>query len=170
MEYENTVSAAPVNDPWGAIADVPPPKPLEAGEYCFRVVKMTKGIWAQTTKLAGSARADLELRLWNADGTTGECRATLTLHPSFAWKVRSFWKCVGENVVDGQPFLPDWDSIVGRVGRCKVSLREYTSTRDNQKHQAPDVEAWLAPDPDKPLAPEPGGEFDQAVANGDVPF
>jgi len=166
MEYENT-SPAP-RDEWGALPDIPKPEPLKPGEYCYRVTKLTKGRWAEGTKVAGIARADLDLRVWNAEGAAGECRATLTLSRDFAWKAREFWKSAGENVVDGQDFIPDWDSAVGRVGRCRVSLREYVSRKDGQKHSVPDVDAWLAPGGELP--PEPGSEYQQAIDEGDVPF
>ncbi len=129
-----------------AIPDAPPIVIIPPGTYYFRVVAAKRSEWALTVnKIGGCKYMDLTLQIQDQAGEIlGEVNDKLTLHPIMLWKIRQFWTSVGEQVVDGQPFVPPWGRITGAGGWCKIKTRTYTN-KHGEEREANDVEEYLAP-------------------------
>ena len=117
---------------------------LEPGEYSFKVTSFVKRRW-DSGKLAGANYAEIGLDFDN--GTLRSSgRENLTLHPKMLWKVREFFKAIGENVEDGKPFVPNWNAVLGSTGRCKVRQRSFKG-REGEIVKTNEVEKFLPADP-----------------------
>lgn len=132
---------------WDApIPDMPQWTTIPEGEYFFRVTGAKRGEWGlNVNKVGGSKYMDLTLEIFDDNGNSlGDVNDKLTLHPSMLWKIRAFWRAVGCEVVEGQPFQAPWGRIFGQQGRCKLTIREYT--KDKEKREANNVKEYLVAD------------------------
>lgn len=153
--------AIPVAQPKEEYVILPP------GEYWYRVDEREFGTWS-SGKLAGMPVCKIDLTLWNADGRKGTAKANLTNCTDFAWKIRQFWTSAGENVPENEAYLPPWNEIVGRIGRCKVENRQFQG-RNGETLVSNDVKEFLPPDGQ--AAPAVPGEEGANYGEGDdIPF
>ena len=116
---------------------------LPKGRYTFTVEGFERKQWT-SGKLAGANYAELALRLNDAE-LEGTARVNLTLHPRTMFKVREFFKSIGEDVEDGRPFAPKWNRVMGSRGRCLVEPRAFKG-RDGKDMESNDVTSFLPPD------------------------
>lgn len=133
---------------WDApIPDMPPQTTIPEGEYFFRVTGAKRGEWGLTVnKVGGSKYMDLTLEIFDDGGNSlGDVNDKLTLHPSFVWKIRDFWRSVGCEVIEGQPFQAPWGRIFGQQGRCKLSIREWQNKK-KETCEANNVKEYLVAD------------------------
>lgn len=143
-EYDNNVKLG-----WDdQLDDIPQEEfvVLKPGKYHFKVTGFQRAEWGQGTKLAGCRYAAIDLHFSNADGEESTGNDKLTLHPKHLWRVRAFFKAIGERVEEGKPFVPNWLNILGAEGECMVRNRDWTSTRDGKKYVSNEVEKYLAPE------------------------
>ena len=115
---------------------------LEPGEYTFEVTSMERKQWDRG-KLAPAKYAEIRLRFADGD-VRGSGKENLTLHPRTLWRVREFFKSIGEKVEDGKPFAPNWANVIGATGRCTVKNGSFTG-RDGEVKKTNEVGKFLPP-------------------------
>ena len=143
-EYNNTQLG------WDdALPDIPQEEftVLPPGEYTFTVMNMERKEM-NTQKLGNVRVAEVQLRF--SDGQQeGSGKANLMLHPKTLWKVREFFKAIGENVEDGKPFVPRWNAVVGATGKCLVKNGSFIG-RNGEKYETNEVDKFLTADDEEP--------------------
>ncbi len=155
---------------WDApIPDVPEWTVIPEGTYFFQVVGAARGQWDEkVNRVGGSKYMDLSLQITDAQGISyGEIKDKLTLHPSMIWKIRQFWRAVGEPVIEGQPFQAPWGRILGARGQCKLVIREYTN-KDGEKKEINNVKEFIVEDQAQQPAQMPATPT--LPKDDDVPF
>lgn len=152
--------ALPVAQPKEEYVVLPP------GEYWYRVDSREFGTWS-SGKLAGMPVCKIDLTLWDSMGRKGTARVNLTNCTDFVWWIRQFWTSAGEDVPKDQTYLPPWNAIIGRTGRCKVENRKFTS-RNGEELVSNDVREFLPPDGQ--AAPAVPGEVEAEGDGDDIPF
>lgn len=121
--------------------------PVEPGEYSFRVVSFERGWYNGGEKMSACNVAKVEIELTDAP-RAARIFENLYLNRKVMWKIVSFFTAIGlHDKSDDAPFKPDWSRVVGRTGRCRVTVHEYNGRSYN------DVDRWVAPD--GPSAPKP---------------
>ena len=117
---------------------------LPAGNYHFQVVKMLRGR-QEKGKCAGAKSVELTIKVSDEEQNSATWKELLILHRNTIFKVRQFFLSIGQEVVEGKPFQPDWNAVQGVTGEAEVEINEYVSTKDNQTHQNNRVKRWLEP-------------------------
>ena len=120
---------------------------LAPGQYEFVVTNMERK--EMTTPKLGTVRvAEVQLRF--SDGQLeGTGKVNLMLHPKTLWKVREFFASIGDAVEKGRPFVPKWNNVIGRSGKCLVKNGAFTG-RNGEKYQTNEVDKFLEPDEEEP--------------------
>lgn len=102
---------------------------LPAGDYDFEVTAMERARYSprEGAKLPPCNMAVLTL---NVGGDQRAARIThrLYLHSSQQWKLHAFFIAIGQGKPD-EPLKMHWGQVVGAKGRCKVSVRQYTTDK-----------------------------------------
>lgn len=108
---------------------------LPKGEYQFTVKSFERSYYNGNEKSKACPMAKLTLEV---DSAEGKARVTdsLFLKSSAKWRMDSFFRCIGVAKV-GQPYVPNWNNIIGMTGKAKIKPREYNGKQYN------DVEAYL---------------------------
>jgi hypothetical protein len=153
------------NQPLGwddAIDDIPQDEfvLLPPGEYTFIVENMERK--EMTTQKLGTVRvADLSLK-FSDETYESYGHINLMLHPKTLWKIREFFKSIGEKVESGKPFAPRWNAVIGSTGKCMVKNGSFVG-RDGHKYSTNEVEKFLEPTDAKPAAPATATNNDDFV-------
>lgn len=127
------------------------PDYVEPGEYTVEVINAE-----ETTSQKGNEQIELKLKVL-PDG------AVLFDHLVFAekcfWKIDAFRAATGENVTAGEEVEIHADRLIGRTGRVKLAVEEFSGRKRNK------VAAWLLPKPaNAALATKPtGGKNDDNI-------
>ena len=111
---------------------------LPEGNYQFKVLKMLRGRMKKGN-CAGAKSIELTIKVLEATW-----KETLILHRNTVFKVRQFFKAIGQQVEDGQPFRPDWSQVQGATGEAEIEVNEFTGN-DGKLHQNNRVKRWLPP-------------------------
>ena len=114
---------------------------LPAGIYQFKVLKMLRSRM-EKGKCAGAKSVELTIKIPGTDQAV--LKETLILHRNTVFKVRQFFRAIGQQVEDGQPFRPDWSQVQGATGEVEVEVNEFTGN-DGKLHQNNRVKRWLPP-------------------------
>ena len=61
----------------------------------------------------------------------------------FSWKLTQFFTSIGQAPVVGQPFAPNWNTVIGSKGRAKVEVNSYM--KDGQERKNNRVTEFLKP-------------------------
>lgn len=93
---------------------------LPEGEYTFTVTNIERGYYNGGEKIPACPQATVTLQI----GT-----ATLTerflLHSRMEWKLSEFFGALGMKK-HGERLRMQWNAVIGKSGRCKVLVRNYT--------------------------------------------
>ena len=102
---------------------------LDEGVYNFTVTKMEKKVYSgNSTKIPnGCPYAELNVQVQSQKGTTN-IRERLYLLKSMQWKLTQFFASIGQPVVTGQVFNPNWMLLLALVEKQK-SPNIITQTR-----------------------------------------
>lgn len=107
---------------------------LPEGLYYFTVKSYERGRHTpnpqKTGKLPACPKATVYLEVV-ADGNEIELRHNLFLHSSTEGMLSAFFGAIGQKR-KGEPLRMDWNSIVGKVGVCKIGFREYNGNKYNE--------------------------------------
>ena len=107
---------------------------LPEGLYYFTVKSYDRGRHTPSPqnpgKLPACPKATVYLEVV-ADGNEIELRHNLFLHSSTEGMLSAFFGAIGQKR-KGEPLRMDWNSIVGKVGVCKIGFREYNGNKYNE--------------------------------------
>lgn len=107
---------------------------LPEGLYYFTVKSYERGRHTPNPqkpgKLPACPKATVYLEVV-ADGNEIELRHNLFLHSSTEGMLSAFFGAIGQKR-KGEPLRMDWNSIVGKVGVCKIGFREYNGNKYNE--------------------------------------
>ena len=113
---------------------------LPEGDYNFRIVKFERGRHSGSDKLPACNKAILTIELSN-----GSMKSTiehnLFLHSKCEGLLCEFFTAIGQRK-HGERLIPKWDQVIGATGTCKVSIREWESSRDGRKMQSNDIKRF----------------------------
>lgn len=118
---------------------------LEPGEYTFTVKNMTRGQYtpgSQAKITEACPMAELELDVTDSTGQSATVKENLILHTSLEWKISQFFISIGQKV-KGQPFVPNWGTVIGTTGRGEFGVRKYTY--QGEEREANQVKNFLEP-------------------------
>lgn len=118
---------------------------LEPGEYTFTVKNMTRGQYtpgSQAKITEACPMAELELDVIDSTGQSATVKENLILHTSLEWKISQFFISIGQKV-KGQPFVPNWGTVIGTTGRGEFGVRKYTY--QGEEREANQVKNFLEP-------------------------
>lgn len=123
---------------------------LDEGVYNFTVTKMEKKVYSSnSTKIPnGCPYAELNVQVQSQKGTAN-IRERLYLLKSMQWKLTQFFASIGQPVVTGQVFNPNWNAVVGASGKAEITQHNYTNQNgDNRTNNQ--VGRYLKPDDPTP--------------------
>lgn len=119
---------------------------LPEGTYPFTITKMERKVYTgNSTKIPnGAPYAEVTCKV--DGGQLGSTIVTerLYLMKSFQWKLTQFFKAIGQPVVIGQAFQPNWNTVIGSNGTAKVIQHSYIS-RDGQERVNNSIESFEDP-------------------------
>ena len=123
---------------------------LDEGVYNFTVTKMEKKVYSgNSTKIPnGCPYAELNVQVQSQKGTAN-IRERLYLLKSMQWKLTHFFASIGQPVVTGQVFNPNWNAVVSASGKAEITQHNYTNQNgDNRTNNQ--VSRYLKPDDPTP--------------------
>ena len=113
---------------------------LPEGDYNFRVVKFERGRHSGSDKLPPCNKAILTIELWNGSAKS-TIEHNLFLHSKCEGLLCEFFTAIGQRR-HGERLVPRWNEVIGATGTCKVSVREWTSSRDGRTMQSNDIKRF----------------------------
>ncbi len=124
---------------------------LPEGDYKFTVVGFNRGRHNGSAKLPACNKAELELKVDDGKGNTGTILHNLFLHTKTEGMISAFLIAIGQKK-HGEPTRPNWNTMVGAQGRCKVGVHEWVNDKcetmkSNQIKKFYDYEAPAASAP-----------------------
>lgn len=107
---------------------------LKDGDYPFEVTKIERKMYdGNSQKIPnGAPYAEVSLRFNGGEQGNTTVTERLYLLKSLAWKLTEFFGSIGQAPVVGQPFKPNWNTVVGSHGVATLTIHKYTS-RDGQE-------------------------------------
>lgn len=118
-------------------------EPLPEGNYDFTVAKVDKARSKGEGKLPPCNMAKVTFDVWSESGKR-EIIVNFVLHTSLEWKLSQLFLSVRMKK-HGEPLRMNWTAIVGKTGKCKVTVREYTKS-DGSKGYSNDIKQFYAYD------------------------
>lgn len=132
---------------------------LDEGVYNFKITKMERKIHSGSEKIPnGTPFAEITYSINTKRGTT-IIKDKLFLLKNWQWKLTAFFKSVGQKVVDGQPFQPNWN-VVGATGKAEIGQHEYTN-RNGDNRKSNQISRYLAPNDPQPALNESSNQQTQ---------
>ncbi|WP_270630946.1 hypothetical protein [Limosilactobacillus mucosae] len=107
---------------------------LDEGVYNFTISKMEKKVYdGNSSKIPnGCPYAELTIQVESSKGTAN-IRERLYLMKSMQWKLTQFFAGIGQPVVTGQVFNPNWETVVGSKGRAEITQHHYTNQNGDDR-------------------------------------
>ena len=124
---------------------------LPAGEYAFKVTGFEKQ--HSNNSQAPMAKVTLEV---DHDGELVNVYDYLVLIKKAEWKLCSFFRCLGLKK-HGEPFVMQWNRVVGATGRAKVYVEKYTK-KDGSSGESNKVKHYIDPPGPRASAPAPASQ------------
>lgn len=108
---------------------------LPAGEYSFTIVGSERKIYdGNSDKIQnGTPFVELEVELVGTEGKT-TVKERLYMVRKFSWKLTQFFTSIGQAPIVGQPFAPNWNTVIGSTGRAKVEVNSYMKEGQERKN------------------------------------
>ena len=124
---------------------------LPPGEYAFKVTGFEKQ--HSNNSQAPMAKVTLEVE---HDGELVNVFDYLVLTKKAEWKLCSFFRCLGLKK-HGEPFVMQWNRVVGATGRAKVYVEKYTK-KDGSSGESNKVKHYIDPPGPRASAPAPASQ------------
>ena len=132
---------------------------LEDGEYPFKVRQFDRLVHGNPGKLYGANKIALQLEL---DGGRAIAYDDIFWIQSWQWKQAQFFGAIGQKK-PGQPLRPNWATVTGASGICRVAKEQYTK-RNGETAYKNVIKAYIVPEAGTPQAQAP------APTPGTLPF
>lgn len=127
---------------------------LPEGDYDFIITDFERKRFEGSAKMSACPQAALSVKLFDrADPSKGSTTVTHNLFLNYKCEglLCEFFTAIGDRK-HGEKLKPNWNAVVGKGGRCKVGVREWTSTKDGSKKQSNEIKRFYEPE-EKPAAP-----------------
>jgi len=122
---------------------------ISPGNYPFTVKEMERKIYDGNGKIPnGTPYAEVKCEVTGPEGTT-TISERLYLLKRMQWKLTQFFQSIGQGVVIGQPFQPNWSTVVGSTGVAEITVREFNGN-DGEKKKSNNIKNFLKPGEGKP--------------------
>ena len=118
---------------------------LEEGDYNFKVTDFERGRFAGGQKIPACKKATLTLAVETKEGQA-TVKYDLILWSTLEWKLTDFFRAIGQKK-PGEAFRPQWNKVVGSVGRARFRPRKYTDREGNER-ETNDVDKFYDYDPE----------------------
>lgn len=115
---------------------------LPEGDYDFEVTKFERGRFEGSEKMCACPMAILSLKCVG-NGKSSTIIHNLMLNRKMEWKLCEFFIAIGDRK-HGEPLRPNWGTVLGKKGRCKVGIREWTNNNGETK-QANEITKFYEP-------------------------
>ncbi|MFT8476616.1 MAG: hypothetical protein ABF682_04325 [Liquorilactobacillus sp.] len=118
---------------------------LPEGNYPFTVTNLERKVYTgNSDKIPnGAPYAEVSCEVVGKEGKT-TVKERMYLMKKFTWKLTQFFAAIGQPTVIGQPFSPNWSTVVGSKGQAKVEVNSYND-RDGNKKQNNRIKEFLKP-------------------------
>lgn len=116
---------------------------LPEGDYNFTVEKFERGRHNGTDKLPPCNKAILTIKVSNGQKST-TIEHNLFLHTKTEGMLCQFFTAIGQRK-HGEALKMDWTKVPGARGRCKLSVREWTSNKTGEKMQSNQISKFYEP-------------------------
>ena len=127
---------------------------LDEGVYNFTVAKIPNGC----------PYAELTIQVESQKGTAN-IRERLYLMKSMLWKLTQFFAGIGQPVVTGQPFVPNWSTVIGSKGKAEITQHHYTNQNGDDRTNN-QISRYLKPqDPTPAVNANVAGQQNQGQMN-----
>ena len=117
---------------------------LDEGYYPFTVKTLEKERFAGSSKIAACPRAKLTLDV-NAGSQSVNIADRILLSTKTQWRIGQFFQSLGFEKNEEGVMQMHWNEIIGKLGWCKIGVREYTNANGDTR-QTNEVVAYLRPD------------------------
>lgn len=104
---------------------------LPEGDYDFKVESFERGRHGGSEKLPPCNKAVVTLKVFGPNGQEATIFHNLFLHTSTEGMLSAFFSGIGLKK-KGEPLRMNWNQVVGRMGRAKITNREYNGNTYNQ--------------------------------------
>ena len=121
-------------------------KPLPEGNYEFTVNKVERARSKDNSKTGGLPScnmAKVTFSVWGPDSSR-EITENFVLHSKMEWKLSQLFLSVGMKK-HGEPLRMNWTEIVGKKGKCQVSIKNFTK-RDGSEGTGNEIKKFYAYD------------------------
>lgn len=135
---------------------------LPPGEYAFKVTGFEKQ--HSNNSQAPMAKVTLEVE---HDGELVNVFDYLVLTKKAEWKLCSFFRCLGLKK-HGEPFVMQWNRVVGATGRAKLHVEKYTK-KDGTAGESNKVKQYLDAPAGRASAPSAAPPTSKPVAYANHP-
>jgi hypothetical protein len=126
---------------------------VDPGEYQVEVVNAE-----ETVSQKGHDMIELKLRVQPSGASLFD---HLVFTETSFWKIDAFRAATGENVLSGEEVEIHADDLIGRTGRARLIVEEFSGRKRNK------VAAWIAP---QPVAPASAASAATKPNDGDNAF
>lgn len=120
-----------------------------AGDYDFVVTGFERARHNGSDKIPPCNKAVLSIQVETPKGPA-TIRHNLLLHSKCEWKLCEFFTSIGQRK-KGQRVTMNWNAVTGARGRCKVSVRKFTSKTTGKEMETNDIDKFYEPDADLPF-------------------
>lgn len=104
---------------------------ISPGNHPFTVKSMDRKIYDGNGKIPnGTPYAEVKCEVTGPEGTASIIERLYLLR-RMQWKLTQFFQSIGQPVVVGQPFQPNWSTVVGAKGTAEVEVNEYNDKNGN---------------------------------------
>lgn len=105
---------------------------LKPGNYDFVVKKFERGRFDGSEKMPACNMALVTITVEDPDtGRQVDVQNPILLHRKTEWTISAFFASLGMKK-KGEKIKPQWNMIVGKVGKCKIKNREYNGNIYNE--------------------------------------
>lgn len=117
---------------------------LPAGEYSFTVKDMERKIYDGTSDKIpnGAPYVEVSFEIIGAEGKT-TVKERIYLMQKWAWKLTQFFASIGQNPIIGQPFNPNWGTVIGSTGQVKLEINKYTDRQSGGQRENNRIKEFL---------------------------
>ena len=131
---------------------------LPPGDYDFTVAGFERGRHNGSDKLPPCNKAVITLDVGDSN-MTARITHNMFLHTKTEGMLCAFFIAIGQRK-HGEKHKPRWNEVAGRRGRCKIGIREWTSTKTGEKMQSNEIKKFYEPEEQMTI-----GQAEQSAQN-----
>lgn len=119
---------------------------LPEGDYDFEVIKFERARHSPGpySKLPACNKAVLTLEV-GGDQATARITHNLFLHSRTEGMLCAFFTAIGQRK-HGEKLVPNWQTVVGSTGRCKLGIREWVNSKTGEPMKSNEIKKFYEPE------------------------